>query len=223
MQRLDTTGWSARDRLELADIQTRHPRVQVEFQRLVESGESVPMAAMLAVRRQPSAGVDDRMVMAGSKSVTEQFENCPDMLNLYRKNYRLSTGENLPEDAVVYRSLAKFPGDPACIVTHKHGLADVKAAMKLRNCEIEGDWENHPVSQAPEPQTIRMNNNVLGSWRQYYLEESDERERMATLSREELDEMIVETHAPIVTPDDAMNAATTIDECHKRTFDKIRT
>ena len=90
------------------------------------------------------------------------------MLNLYRQNYRMKTGENLPEDAVVYRGLAKYPGDPGCVVTHKNTLSDVKRAMKNRNEWVEGDWENHPEQQCPEGQKVAMNEVAMNRYKSEY-------------------------------------------------------
>jgi hypothetical protein len=205
-----------RDELEWLAVEQAGPRAIAAFDRMLANGESISMAAQLATRRPPSGGIDDQFIQRNTKSVTEQFKGCESMANLYRKNYRKITGENLPEDAVVHRGLAKFPGDPGCIVTHKQSLSEVKRIMKERNCQVEGDWENHPVSQAPEPQTVRINENTM----KRYIAEYRSEEEFAKLPEPELRELITETVAPVVTADDVMNAATSIEQVSKRTFEK---
>ena len=112
---LDTTNWSNRDKFTYEEMKDRGAYDLARFEFLVKNGESPAMAAMLTTRKPPGTGIDDRVVMAGAKSVTEQFKGCEAMLELYRKNYKAKTGENLPEDAVVYRSLVEEPGIPGSL------------------------------------------------------------------------------------------------------------
>ncbi len=205
-----------RDEMAWMAVEQAGPTAVAAFERMLKNGESVSMAAQLATRRPPSGGLDEQLVQRNTKSVTEQFRGCEGMLALYRKNYQKLTGEKLPEDAVVHRGLAKFPGDPGCIVTHKQSLSEVKRIMKERNCQVEGDWENHPVSQAPEPQTVRINENTM----QRYIAEYRAEDEYAKLPEPELREVITENVAPVVTADDVMNAATSIDEVSKKVFGK---
>lgn len=203
-----------RENLEWDAVQQAGPEAVRRFDEMLTNGTSVSMASMLATQSPPRTGVTDQTVSRNSKSVTEQFKGCPGMLEQYRTNYRRCTGESLPEDAVVYRGLAKFPGDPAAIVTHKHGLSAVKAAMKQRNEQVEGDWENHPVQQAPDPQTCRMNDIVMDRYKGEYRRE----EEFKDLPERELEEVILDTHAPVVSPEQAMAAHTSIDSLTKDVF-----
>jgi hypothetical protein len=203
-----------RENLEYDAVLQAGPHAVEAFDRMIAKGESVSMAAQLATKSPPRGGISDQLLQRNTKSVTEQFKGCPAMLDLYRKNYKTQTGENLPEDAVIYRSLAEYPGDPGCIVTHKQSLSDVRKIMKDRNKLVEGDWENHPVSQAPEPQVVRMNENVMSR----YLSEYRQEEEFANLDERELREMIIDNHTQVVTADDAMNAPTSIDQVNQEVF-----
>lgn len=203
-----------RENFEYDAVVQAGPQAVEAFERMLAKGESVSMAAQLATRCPPRTGITDQILQRNTKSVTEQFKGCPAMLDLYRKNYKAQTGENLPEDAVVYRSLAEYPGDPGCIVTHKHSLQDVQKTIKERNKLVEGDWENHPVSQAPEPQVVRMNANVMARYKSEYRME----EEFANLDERELEELIIDNHTQVVTADDAMNAPTSIEQVNKEVF-----
>jgi len=203
-----------RDELDWIAVQDAGPDAMDRFELMLDKGESVSMAAQLATRKSASMGICDQTIQRNSKSVTEQFAGCGAMLDLYRKNYRKATGENLPEDAVVYRSLAKYPGDPGCIVTHKQTLSDVKKIMAERNEQVEGDWEVHPVQQAPTPQVCRMNENVMARYKAEY----KQKEEYARLDERELEEHIIDTHTKVVTADEAMAAPTSIDQVHKEVF-----
>ena len=203
-----------RDNLEYDAVVNAGPHAVEAFERMLARGESVSMAATLATRTPPRTGVDDRVIQANTKSVSEQFRGCEPMLDLYRKNYKAKTGENLPEDAVVYRGLAKYPGDPDCIVTHKNTLSDVKRAMKNRNEWVEGDWENHPEQQCPEGQKVAMNEVAMARYKSEYralpeYERVDERD---------LEAEILHNHSRPMSGEDLMNAATSLDQVQKETF-----
>jgi hypothetical protein len=170
------------------------------------------MAVMLATKKPPGSGIDDRMVFANTPSVTEQFAGCPEMLALYRKNYRQKTGEDLPEDAVVYRSLVNEPGDPGAIVTHKHSLDQVKEEMRRRNVTVEGDWENHQRPAPPEPQKILINDVAMARYKSEYRQ----LDSFKDTSDRDLEEEITYKHAKTVTADEAMSAPRTIDEAWDR-------
>lgn len=203
-----------RDELAWDGVQSAGPQAVRAFNRMLKAGESVAMAAQLAVRKPPTGGVDEQLIMRNSMSVTEQFKGCEAMLGMYRKKYKEKTGENLPEDAVVYRSLVDEPGDPGAIVTHKHSLADVKRTMRERNKLVEGDWENHPVQQAPQPQVLRMNDMVMNRYKSEYRME----EEFVNLPEPELEELIIDNHTKVVTADDAMNAPTSLDKLTEDVF-----
>ena len=206
-----------RENLEWLAVQEAGPHAVEAFERMLSKGESVSMAATLATRTPPRAGVDDRVIQANTKSVTEQFRGCEPMLNLYRQNYKAKTGENLPEDAVVYRSLAAYPGDPDCIVTHKHTLADVKRSAKEKNLWVEGDWENHPVQQCPKGQEVVMSDMAMARYKSEY-RQLPEYERV---DERDLEAEIISKHASVMTGEDLMNAATSVEQVAKETFGTI--
>lgn len=206
---------SRRDQLEYDAVEQAGPAAVEAFERMIANGESVSMAATLATRTPPRTGVDDRMTMANGPKATEAFKNEPWMLDLYKKNYKAKTGEDLPADAIVYRGLADFPGDPAAIVTHKHSLSDVKKVMRERNVQVEGDWENHRVQQAPKPQECLINNQVMNRYKAEYRQE----EEYARVSESDLEAEIIHNHAKVVTADEVMAAPTSIKEAYDRTFD----
>lgn len=182
------------------------------YHKMRSKGETPKMAAMLATRKAPGTGVDDRMVFANAPSVTEQFKGCPEMLALYRKKYREKTGEDLPEDAVVYRSLVSEPGDPEAIVTHKHSLAEVKEAMRRRNAQVEGDWEIHPVQAPPQPQVCRISDMAMARYKAEYRMEEQYRD----VDERDIEAEIIHRHTKVVTADDVMNAPRTIDEAYSK-------
>jgi len=205
-----------RDELEWLAVKQAGPEAVKRFDDMLAAGQSVSMAAMLATKSAPTAGVDDRVVLANAPSLEEQFKGCPGMLEQYRRNYRAQTGEDLPSDAMVYRGLADYPGDPGAIVTHKHSLADVKREMKRRNRQVEGDWENHPVQQAPTPQVCRINENAMQRYIGEYRRDPDGRWDNATDA--ELREEITAVHAPVVTADEVMSTPSSLDELDKQVF-----
>lgn len=204
-----------RENLEFEAVVQAGADAVIRFEQMLLAGESVSMAATLATRTPPRTGIDDRTLMANAPKVSEMFKNEPWMLERYRQGYKQATGETLPDDAVVYRSLVDYPGDPAGIVTHKHGLQAVKKAMKERNVRVEGDWENHPVSAPPKPQVERMNKQVLERYKAEYKMENEE---YSKIDERDLEAEIIHNHTKVVTPDDVMNAATSVDEAYDRTF-----
>ena len=205
---------SRREQLEYDAVVDAGPAAVEAFERMLANGESVSMAATLATRTPPRTGVDDRMTMANGPKASEIFKNEPWMLDLYRKNYRAKTGEDLPADAIVYRGLAEYPGDPGAIVTHKHSLADVKKTMRDRNVRVEGDWENHPVQAPPKPQECLINNQVMNRYKAEYRQE----EEYANIDESDLEAEIIHNHAKVVTPDDVMNVPTSIKDAYDKTF-----
>lgn len=206
---------SRREQLEYDAVEQAGPAAVEAFERMVANGESVSMAATLATRTPPRTGVDDRMTMANGPRASEAFKNEPWMLDLYKKNYRAKTGEDLPADAIVYRGLADFPGDPAAIVTHKHSLSEVKKAMAERNVQVEGDWENHRVQQAPKPQEVLLNENVMARYKSEYRQT----EEYAMVNEKDLEAEIIHNHAKPVTADEVMNTPASISEAYNKHFD----
>jgi hypothetical protein len=199
------------ERRDIEDIIKLGPAAVARFEEMVKGGQSVRMAAMLVMRSPPRTGITDRTLQANSPKVSQQFRNEPWMLKRYRDGYRRATGENLPDDAVVYRSLARFPGDPGAIVTHKHSLADVRRTMKERNCWVEGDWENHPVSQRPDdPEPLG------GITMERYVSEYREQDEYRNIPLRDLQEHIQHEHGCKLTGEDLLNAPTTVEEISRR-------
>lgn len=203
-----------KDEMQWMAVQDAGPVAIERFERMLANGESINTAAMLATQRSPTGGVNDQIVQRNAGSLEEQFKGCPEMLALYRKNYKAATGEDLPADAVCLRGLVDTPGDPRYIITHKNTLADVQKNAKEDNKMVEGDWENHPVQQAPTPQSVRINETSMNRLLADYQSNPDYEK--ATV--EELKEEIVAKHTKVVTPDEAMAAPRTLDEVHRRVY-----
>lgn len=181
------------------------------FNSMLAAGESVFTAAMLATQKSPGGGINDQIVVRNAGSLEQQFAGCEPMLELYRRNYKAKTGEDLPADAVCYRGLVDAPGDPRFIVTHKHTLADVQRNAREDNKQVEGDWENHPVQQEPVVQDCLINDHAMGRLLADY--QSNPAYEKATV--DELKEEILHKHTKKVSADEAMNAPRTIDAINK--------
>lgn len=203
-----------KDEMQWMAVQDAGPKAIERFERMLANGESINTAAMLATQRSPTGGVNDQIVSRNAGSLEEQFKGCPEMLDLYRKNYRAATGEDLPSDAICLRGLVDRPGDPRYIITHKNTLADVQRNAKEDNKQVEGDWENHPVQQAPTPQSVRINDTSMNRLLADYQSNPD----YEKASVDELKEEIIAKHTKVVTPDEAMAAPRTLDEIHKRLY-----
>lgn len=203
-----------KDELQWMAVVEAGPQAIERFERMLSEGESINTAAMLATQKSPSGGVNDQIVTRNAGSLEQQFAGCPEMLELYRKNYRAKTGEDLPSDAVCYRGLVDEPGDPRYIVTHKNTLADVQRNAREDNKQVEGDWENHPVQQAPVPQSVRINDTSMGR----LLADYQSNPAYEKASVEELKEEIIAKHTKVVTADEAMAAPRTLDEIHRRIY-----
>lgn len=203
-----------KDELQWMAVVEAGPLAIERFDRMLADGESVNTAAMLATQKSPSGGINDQIVIRNAGSLEEQFKGCPEMLDLYRKNYKAATGEELPSDARIERGLVDYPGDPRYIITHKNTLADVQRNAKEDNKQVEGAWENHPVQQAPTPQSVRINDTSMGRLLADYQSNPDYEK--ATV--DELKEEIIAKHTKVVTVDEAMAAPRTLDEIHRRVY-----
>jgi hypothetical protein len=203
-----------RENLEWMAVQDAGPDAIAAFDRMLAKGESVAMAAQLATRRPPRTGVNEGILHSNMGSVTQQFKGCEPMLQMYRQNYKAATGENLPEDAIVYRGLARYPGDPDCIVTHKHTLSEVKQKAKEHNFRVEGDWENHPRQQCPEGQVTPMSDMAMSRYKAEY-RQLPEFERV---DERDLEAEIISKHAKVMTGEQMLAAATSLEQVHKETF-----
>lgn len=185
----------------------------VAFFDAIVAREGVRMAAMLACRKAPTTGVDDRMVMANEGNVEKTFRGCPEMLALYRKNYRAKTGEDLPADAVVYRGLVEYPGDPRAVVTHKNSLQSVQEYARERGRDVQGDWEVVGDQVTPTPQIVRMAPDIVQRYMNEYRQEQPDTYR--NVSDADLKEEVIYQHTKLVTADDVRNAPTTLEQCAK--------
>ena len=203
-----------KDEMQWMAVVDAGPEAIDRFDRMLANGESINTAAMLATQKSPSGGINDQIVIRNAGSLEEQFQGCPEMLELYRKNYRAATGEELPSQAKIERGLVGYPGDPRYIITHKNTLADVQRNAKEDNKQVEGDWENHPVQQAPTPQSVRINETSMNRLLADYQSNPD----YEKASVDELKEEIVAKHTKVVTADEAMAAPRTLDEIHKRLY-----
>lgn len=184
-----------REELTYEGVKACGPGAVADFAVLLGRGESVSMAAMLATRTPPALGNSDQTFNRNRRSLLDQFGGNVRMLEMYNQNYRAETGEDIPGDAFVFRGLAKYPGDPGAILTHKHTLDDVKRVMKARNVEIEGEWDQTPFSQAPKPQEVRMRPDLVDHYAEEYVQEQPD---LAKLDLQELRELVVDTMAPKV-------------------------
>lgn len=193
-----------RDELQWLAVKQAGPEAVARFDDMISKGQTVAMAAMLATRKAPSSGVDDRMVMANAPRLADQFKGCPQMLELWKKRYRQRTGEDLPDDAVVFRTCADEPGDADVVVTHKHSLQEVKEKLAARGKEVHGDWEVTPMQKAPEVQKVRINDTAMAR----YMAEYRADPAYEKASDAELREEIIGTHTKVVTADEVMSAPT---------------
>lgn len=184
---------------------------------MVANGQTPRMAALLATRKPPGTGITDQTVTRNTVTLAEQLKNNPETLALYRRNYKAATGEKLPDDAVAFRSLVKYPGDPRYILTHKNSLDQIKRNAKDDNLHVEGDWENHPRSEAPRPIVTPMNATAMARYKAMYRNEPDN--NLSRLSDPELEEFIIDAHAPKgVTADSVMSTPTSLAELARKVW-----
>lgn len=176
------------DELTYQGVRACGPQAVNRFVDLLQKGESVQIAAMLATRTPPALGHNDQTVMKNRQTLLEQFGGNVRMLEAYNRQYKLETGEDIPGDAVVLRGLVRYPGDSEFILTHKHTLADVQKAAKKRNIEVHGDWEQTPVSQAPKPQEVRLRPDIVDNYVGEYLQENPD---LGRETLQDLREMVI--------------------------------
>lgn len=197
---IDPDKTTQQDELSYANVRRHGPAATQRFLDMIARGETVKIAEMLATRKAPSLGINDQTYFKNRKgSLLDQFNGSEVVLNHWNNEYKRRTGEDIPDDAVIFRSLASGPGDPAAVLSHKHSLAEIKAKMKLRNIRIEGDWEQVPVAAPPKPQLIRMGADLVEKYVDDYIAENPD---LQQTDRNELREMVVEKHSRKVTADD---------------------
>lgn len=197
---IDPDKTTVQDELSFANVKTHGPAAVQRFLDMIQKGESVKMAEMLATRKAPSLGINDQTYFANKRGdLLDQFNGSEIVLKQWNDEYRRRTGEDIPKDAVIFRSLASGPGDPDAVLSHKQSLAEIKAKMKVRNIRIEGDWEQVPVAAPPKPQLIRMGADLVEKYVDEYIVENPDLQHE---DRNELREMVIEKHSRKVSADD---------------------
>lgn len=200
---IDPESTTVQDEISFQTVRRHGPEATEKFVELIQRGETVKMAEMLVTRTPPRLGITDHTYQRNRVSLLDQCYGSEIVLRAWQEGYRRNTGENLPDDAILMRSLvnpAVGPGDPAAVITHKHSLADVKRMVKLRNLKVEGDWEHEPSSSiAPEVQKVQMGSDLVEKYVDDYISENPD---LAHSDRNELREMVVDTHSRKVTVDD---------------------
>jgi len=197
---IDPDKTTVQDEISYDNVKQHGITATQEFIRLLEAGESVKMAEMLATRKAPSLGINDQTYQKNKTGgLLEQFDGSQVLLNAWNAEYKRCTGEDIPKDAVIFRGLANRPGDPEAVLTHKHSLHDVKQAMKKRGVKVEGDWEIEPESRPPVVQTTRMAPDLVDKFVNEYIAEDP---ALAATDRRELQEMVIEKHSRKVTQND---------------------
>ncbi len=186
------------DELQYEAVKKAGPAAVSQFMDMLANGESVRMAAMMATRKAPTMGITDHLYHKNMPKWREGMT--PIVAKAWNAEYRRRTGENIPDDAIVMRGFAEFPGDPGVVLTSKHSLQDLKRVMELRGKRIESDdFETNPVQLPPTPQQVRMDPALVEEYRQEYIQADPS---LAQKDQRELVEQIVETHTKKVTADD---------------------
>jgi len=189
----DPTKVSVQDELQYEAVKAKGPAAVMQFIEMLEKGETVRMAAMLATQSPPTTGISDQIYQRNKRSLIDQFNGSEIVMNQWKAEYKRSTGEDLPDDAVIFRGLANRPGDPEAVLTHKHSLQDIQNAMRRRNIKVEGeDWSLDPVSAPPKVQDIVIGEDLIAKYAQEAIDENPE--LLHTMSKQELREMVIDRH-----------------------------
>jgi hypothetical protein len=188
---------STQDQLQFDAVKACGHEAVIRFIEMVQKGESVKMAAMLATQKPPGRGFDDNLYQKNSKSVLEQLDGSKELYKAWNDQYRKETGENIPPGAVINRGLAHHIGDSKVVLTHKWSMADIVRTMKERGCEVEGDIDIESAPAAPVVQEVRLADDLIENCVEEYIVEDPE---LALQDRDELREMVVDKHSkPIAT------------------------
>lgn len=186
------------DELQYEAVKARGPIAIHEFMRMVESGESVRMAAMLATQSPPTLGFNDHVIHKNAKHWRDDMT--PIVAAEWNRRYREQTGENIPDDAVIMRGLCDRIGDPSVVLTTKHGFKDMVRILEMRGKKVESDdFETKPVQLPPTPQVVRMDEGLVEIYREEYIQEDPD---LAHVDQRELRERIVDTHTKEVSIND---------------------
>lgn len=207
MKVFDPESVSLQDEISFDNVKRHGPTAVQAFLSLINNGQSVKMAEICVTRKAPSSGITDHTYQANKRgSLIDQFHGCRRTMEHWQAEYKKITGESLPTDAVVMRSLATRVGDPDAVLSHKHSLADIQRKAKARNIKVEGDWEQEPVATPPRPQLIRMGEDLI----EKYVDESIKHEPdLVKEDRRDLREMVVEKHSRVITAEDLTPEGTT--------------
>lgn len=210
-------GYSQREQLAWENVKMMGPDAMAEFIRLIEGGETPVMAEMLVSRRPPGLGFGGHTLIKNRPSLLEQFNGSHIVMDHWMREYRRRTGEELPADAVILRSLATETGDPSAVVSHKQSLEDVLSIARTRNLKVTGDVNFDPdPSIPPEVQTIRMGEDLIDRYTSEY-HAADPRLREA--DPREVREMVIENHTEKRTYEDLNPyGATSLAQLAKKVF-----
>lgn len=191
---------SAADQLQFDAVKACGRDAVMRFVEMVQKGESVRMAAMLATHKPPGKGFDDQVYQKNRKSLLEQFDNSPEVLRAWNAQYRKETGEDIPPDAVVFREFAQRIGDSRCVLTHKNSMDDIKKYLRERNVQVEGSFDMESQPEAPVVQEVRLADDLVEQCVDEYIAEDPE---LAHEDRNELREMVIDKHShPMATTSD---------------------
>lgn len=197
---IDPDNTTVSDEISFSTVKQYGAAAVNKFIELLEKGESVKMAEMLVTRTPPRLGITEHTYQRNRVSLLEQCSGSPVVLKQWQDQYRRETGEELPSDAILMRSLARHAGDREAVISHKHSLADVMRMARRRNLKVEGDWNIDPnPSIAPEVQKYRMDPALVETYVDEYIKDNPD---MAEMSRNEIREFVVDKHSRKVDVDD---------------------
>jgi hypothetical protein len=210
---------SLAEEIEFDAVKSHGPVAVQQFTKLLLAGESPRMAAMLATRTAPRLGINDQTYMANKPSLLEQFNGSEIVMENWKRQYKLRTGEDLPDDAYIFRGLADGPGDPSAVLTHKVSLSDIKRMCHEKGKYVEGDWDITPEERPPVIQETKLAPDIVERYRAEYIAENPD---LAHMDQEELRAQIVETHGVRRTADDLEPfGATSFADLNRKLFGEV--
>lgn len=201
-----TEKFTLQDELSFANVKAYGPEVTERFLQMIENGESVRMAEMLATQKAPSAGITDQIYQRNRAPLLDQYHGSEVVMEEARRNYRAITGENMPVDAIPQRGLCRFPGDPRYTLTHKNTLDDIKRHAEEDGRMVQGDWEHTPAPRPPKVQLTRMAPDLVEKYVNEYIAEDPS---LLKYDRQELEEMVIDKHSRKITQNDLEPLGTT--------------
>lgn len=207
------------DELQYEAVKKAGPRAVLNFMDMLAAGQTVRMAAMLATRKAPTTGITDQTY---HKNMPHWREGMTDLVaKEWNRRYRMETGENIPDDAVIMRGFAERIGDKDVVLTSKHGLQDMKRVLESRGKHVDADFETNPVQMPPTPQVNRMDPGLVEEYRDEYIAEDPS---LAEADQTELRERIIDTHTKKVEASDVLEPSygTTFEDVARTVFEKTR-